>query len=299
MMVCICFAMSAQTKNGKRTSRKTKINKVETEVIPKENSFKKYSLYFGIIKNQFSTDPVEKWNGLFYFFSDESNYYTAQRLEKYDYQINGSGAINFGLNKNIALGRSVSLSYGLAMDLFTFTYDRTRQLLDLRIISEYEVIKESTYTPEEVIETQINPEIKTAPQNFLSRNYQGPIEHRVIAITLPIMLRYEVIQNLYLSANAAITTPIISRTIGEKYNFSTGRPFGVANEHDTFINRVLLNTGIGAHYHFFNKYSIGLNYKHYLSGVFSPAAGVGSISNYRDINKVTMSSLEVRLGYHF
>ena len=303
MMVCICFVVDAQTKNSKRKTRKTPINTVKAEESQEEKTFKKYSLYFGIIRNQFSVDSPEKWNGLYYNFVDETHYYTSQRLEKYDYQIKGVSALNLGINKNITLGKSFSLSYGLGMDLFTFTYDRTLNVKESRIISEYEVISEGTYTSEVIIETKVNPEInlESNSQNILSSNYSGPIEHRVIAITLPIMLRYEVIQNLYLSANASISTPIISRTIGEKYNFSTGRLFGVANEHDTNINRLLINTGLGAHYHFFNKYSVGLNYKYYLNSVFSPAASINSFFNYdyNDLGKVSLSSLEVRLGYHF
>ncbi len=299
MMVCICFAVDAQTKNSKRKTRKTPINTVKSEESQEEKTFKKYSLYFGIIKNQFSAENVEKWEGLYYIYQDESNYYTAQRLVRSKFQIKGINALNFGINRNVSLGKSFSLSYGLGIDLFTFTYENTRQLLEIRVISEYEIIRESTYTPEEVIETPINEEIKTRSENILSSNFQGPIEHRVLGMTLPIMLQYEVLNNLLITANAAITTPMISRTIGEKYNFSTGRLFGVANDHDTNINRLLINTGLGAHYRFFNRYSVGLNYKYYLNSVFSPSAKDSNISNYRELGKVSMNSLEVRLGYHF
>lgn len=298
-MVCICFALSAQSKKGKRISRKTQISTVDAEVKPKENTFKKYSLYFGIIKNQFSADPVEKWSELYSFFPQQKKYYTAQRLERHEFQIKGLNALNIGINKNVKLGKSFTLSYGLGMDLFTFSYDKMSEVLDLRVITEYEIIKDGLYIPQEVIKTEINPEIKNGSQNILSTNYEGPIEHRVIAITLPIMLRYEVIQNLYVSANAAFSSPIISRTIGEKYNFSTGRVYGVADEYDTNINRVLLNTGIGLDYHFLNKYSVGFNYKHYLNSVFSSAASESEYSNYRELRQVTLNSIEVRLGYHF
>ena len=71
MMVCICFVVDAQTKNSKRKTRKTPINTVKAEESQEEKTFKKYSLYFGIIRNQFSVDSPEKWNGLYYNYSDD------------------------------------------------------------------------------------------------------------------------------------------------------------------------------------------------------------------------------------
>jgi hypothetical protein len=67
MLVFICFAMDAQTRNGKRSSRNAKINKVEPKVTNEERTFKKYSLYCGISKNYFSNDPIEKMVGFILF----------------------------------------------------------------------------------------------------------------------------------------------------------------------------------------------------------------------------------------
>jgi hypothetical protein len=69
-------------------------------------------------------------------------------------------ALNFGVNRNVNLGNSFSLSYGLGIDLFNFSFENTLQVLDLRIINEYETIKESTYTPGVTIVTSVNSEIK-------------------------------------------------------------------------------------------------------------------------------------------
>ncbi|MBK9254494.1 MAG: hypothetical protein IPM42_03290 [Saprospiraceae bacterium] len=297
-LLCFCILLSAQSIKGRRNNQNNPKKEISPETESTVDDFKKYTFYMSRVLQKYNVESVERWARVSTYFEPGDRYYSTQTLEKHEFIFNPLMGLNLGLNRNIKLNKSWSVSYGLGVEFFSFTFSSSVSELEERIINRFDVIKQSSYTPGEIKVTKINPEIVSDNSERFSE-FKGEVEYKNIALNLPFSLQYEVFKNFNISGNVGLILPIASSVSGIKYNYYTGNYLVITNTNDKSVSRVLLNVGMGLHYHIDNKFSVGINYRSSLNSVFATDNSTDMYSDNLPESNVNLSAFEVRMGYCF
>lgn len=302
MLVIIhcCILVSAQNKKYQKKRK----NPETIEVISgttEENTdthFNKYTVFFGLLVNNISTPSVENWSfpTTYYTESQSQVYYSRQFRRKYDHIFSRDLAYRAGIMTNLPLVKKLVFSYGVGLEVFGFNYQSNETTLEERIIDKYEVIDPGS--PKTLIITNINPQIDISSNGiFLSG---GDLKYNILSLCLPLSFNYNVFDDLNVSANLAITIPLKSTTENTtNFPFPGTTSFNTTNEFDTSISRALYQIGGGLNYSIVDNINLGVNYRYTVNSLFTTIANRNFFTSNNIDGKVSLNSLEFRLGYSF
>ncbi len=302
MLVIIhcCILVSAQNKKYQKKRK----NPETIEVISgttEENTdthFNKYTVFFGLLVNNISTPSVENWSfpTTYYTESQSQVYYSRQFRRKYDHIFSRDLAYRAGIMTNLPLVKKLVFSYGVGLEVFGFNYQSNETTLEERIIDKYEVIDPGS--PKTLIITNINPQIDISSNGiFLSG---GDLKYNILSLCLPLSFNYNVFDDLNVSANLAITIPLKSTTENTtNFPFPGTTSFNTTNEFDTSISRALYQIGGGLNYSIVDNINLGVNYRYTVNSLFTTIANRNFFTSNNIDGKVSLNSLELRLGYSF
>ena len=302
MLVIIhcCILVSAQNKKYQKKRK----NPETIEVIRKtteENTdthFNKYTVFFGLLVNNISTPSVENWSypTTYYTESQSQVYYSRQFRRKYDHIFSRDLAYLAGIMTNLPLVKKLVFSYGVGLEVFGFNYQSNETTLEERIIDKYEVIDPGS--PKTLIITNINPQIDISSNGIFFSG--GDLKYNILSLCLPLSFNYNVFDDLNVSANLAITIPLKSTTENTtNFPFPGTTSFNTTNEFDTSISRALYQIGGGLNYSIMDNINIGVNYRYTVNSLFTTIANRNFFTSNNIDGKVSLTSLELRLGYSF
>lgn len=302
MLVIIhcCILVSAQNKKYQKKRK----NPETIEVISgttEENTdthFNKYTVFFGLLVNNISTPSVENWSfpTTYYTESQSQVYYSRQFRRKYDHIFSRDLAYRAGIMTNLPLVKKLVFSYGVGLEVFGFNYQSNETTLEERIIDKYEVIDPGS--PKTLIITNINPQIDISSNGIFFSG--GDLKYNILSLCLPLSFNYNVFDDLNVSANLAITIPLKSTTENTtNFPFPGTTSFNTTNEFDTSISRALYQIGGGLNYSIMDNINIGVNYRYTVNSLFTTIANRNFFTSNNIDGKVSLNSLELRLGYSF
>ena len=302
MLVIIhcCILVSAQNKKYQKKRK----NPETIEVISgttEENTdthFNKYTVFFGLLVNNISTPSVENWSfpTTYYTESQSQVYYSRQFRRKYDHIFSRDLAYRAGIMTNLPLVKKLVFSYGVGLEVFGFNYQSNETTLEERIIDKYEVIDPGS--PKTLIITNINPQIDISSNGIFFSG--GDLKYNILSLCLPLSFNYNVFDDLNVSANLAITIPLKSTTENTtNFPFPGTTSFNTTNEFDTSISRALYQIGGGLNYSIMDNINLGVNYRYTVNSLFTTIANRNFFTSNNIDGKVSLTSLELRLGYSF
>lgn len=302
MLVIIhcCILVSAQNKKYQKKRK----NPETIEVISgttEENTdthFNKYTVFFGLLNNNISTPSVENWSfpTTYYTESQSQVYYSRQFRRKYDHIFSRDLAYRAGIMTNLPLVKKLVFSYGVGLEVFGFNYQSNETTLEERIIDKYEVIDPGS--PKTLIITNINPQIDISSNGIFFSG--GDLKYNILSLCLPLSFNYNVFDDLNVSANLAITIPLKSTTENTtNFPFPGTTSFNTTNEFDTSISRALYQIGGGLNYSIVDNINLGVNYRYTVNSLFTTIANRNFFTSNNIYEKVSFTSLELRLGYSF
>ena len=302
MLVIIhcCILVSAQNKKYQKKRK----NPETIEVISgttEENTdthFNKYTVFFGLLVNNISTPSVENWSfpTTYYTESQSQVYYSRQFRRKYDHIFSRDLAYRAGIMTNLPLVKKLVFSYGVGLEVFGFNYQSNETTLEERIIDKYEVIDPGS--PKTLIITNINPQIDISSNGIFFSG--GDLKYNILSLCLPLSFNYNVFDDLNVSANLAITIPLKSTTENTtNFPFPGTTSFNTTNEFDTSISRALYQIGGGLNYSIVDNINLGVNYRYTVNSLFTTIANRNFFTSNNIDGKVSLNSLEFRLGYSF
>lgn len=302
MLVIIhcCILVAAQNKKYQKKRK----NPETIEVISgttEENTdthFNKYTVFFGLLVNNISTPSVENWSfpTTYYTESQSQVYYSRQFRRKYDHIFSRDLAYRAGIMTNLPLVKKLVFSYGVGLEVFGFNYQSNETTLEERIIDKYEVIDPGS--PKTLIITNINPQIDISSNGIFFSG--GDLKYNILSLCLPLSFNYNVFDDLNVSANLAITIPLKSTTENTtNFPFPGTTSFNTTNEFDTSISRALYQIGGGLNYSIVDNINLGVNYRYTVNSLFTTIANRNFFTSNNIDGKVSLNSLEFRLGYSF
>lgn len=269
ILVSFFTSLDAQRKYKKKLKSP---EQVEIESEDKEEKalpvFRKITLYADFCRMKISEASITKWSSLNYDFISSGEYYTLQKLQEKKSTFQPILYLRGGVLRNNQLNSKFTLSYGLGVDAFSFKLLKESINLDERIIDHYKVIQEGTNPIYEV--THINPIIENNNNNlFIINNGNGNAEHRVVALSLPLRLSYNVYKDLNIQAQTCLLLPIISRTVVETSKFTSNGLETVfkTNNNEHKISRILTQVGVGLHYKLVEQTSLHIDYRYNINSL--------------------------------
>lgn len=298
VLIHCCILVAAQNKKYQKKRKNTETIEVISKTTEEntDTHFNKYTIFFGLLVNNISTPSVENWSYpvAYYNVSQSPIYYSRQFRMKYDYLFSRDLSYRAGIMTNIPLSQKFVFSYGIGFEKFDFEYHIIQTKLEERIIDKYEIIDPGS--PEIVNITNINPEIDQISNSiFLSGN---DLKYSILALYLPLSFNYNVFEDLNVSANLAITIPLKSTTESLINSTLPGNiSFDTTNEFDTSISRALYQIGAGLNYSIMDNINIGVNYRYTVNSLFTTIANRNFFTSNNIYEKVSLNSLELRLGY--
>ncbi len=302
MLVIIhcCILVAAQNKKYQKKRKNPETIEVISETTEEntDTHVNKYTVFFGLLVNNISTPSVENWSFPLTSYTESQTqvYYSRQFRRKYDHIFSRDLAYRAGIMTNLPLFKKLVFSYGVGLEVFGFNYQSNETTLEERIIDKYEVIDPGS--PKTFIITNINPQIDISSNGiFLSG---GDLKYSILALYLPLSFNYNVFEDLNVSANLAITIPLKSTTENTtNLPFPGTTSFNTTNEFDTSISRALYQIGGGLNYSIMDNINLGVNYRYTVNSLFTTIANRNFFTSNNIDGKVSLTSLELRLGYCF
>ena len=302
MLVIIhcCILVSAQNKKYQKKRKNPETIEVISETTEEntDTHFNKYTVFFGLLVNNISTPSVENWSfpTTYYTESQSQVYYSRQFRRKYDHIFSRDLAYRAGIMTNLPLVKKLVFSYGVGLEVFGFNYQSNETTLEERIIDKYEVIDPGS--PKTLIITNINPQIDISSNGIFFSG--GDLKYNILSLCLPLSFNYNVFDDLNVSANLAITIPFKSTTENTtNFPFPGTTSFNTTNEFDTSISRALYQIGGGLNYSIMDNINLGVNYRYTVNSLFTTIANRNFFTSNNIYEKVSLTSLELRLGYSF
>lgn len=302
MLVIIhcCILVSAQNKKYQKKRKNPETIEVISETTEEntDTHFNKYTVFFGLLVNNISTPSVENWSfpTTYYTESQSQVYYSRQFRRKYDHIFSRDLAYRAGIMTNLPLVKKLVFSYGVGLEVFGFNYQSNETTLEERIIDKYEVIDPGS--PKTLIITNINPQIDISSNGIFFSG--GDLKYNILSLCLPLSFNYNVFDDLNVSANLAITIPLKSTTENTtNFPFPGTTSFNTTNEFDTSISRALYQIGGGLNYSIVDNINLGVNYRYTVNSLFTTIANRNFFTSNNIDGKVSLNSLEFRLGYSF
>ena len=302
MLVIIhcCILVSAQNKKYQKKRKNPETIEVISETTEEntDTHFNKYTVFFGLLVNNISTPSVENWSfpTTYYTESQSQVYYSRQFKRKYDHIFSRDLAYRAGIMTNLPLVKKLVFSYGVGLEVFGFNYQSNETTLEERIIDKYEVIDPGS--PKTLIITNINPQIDISSNGIFFSG--GDLKYNILSLCLPLSFNYNVFDDLNVSANLAITIPLKSTTENTtNFPFPGTTSFDTTNEFDTSISRALYQIGGGLNYSIVDNINLGVNYRYTVNSLFTTIANRNFFTSNNIDGKVSLNSLEFRLGYSF